>query len=647
MRFLIIDDNAADRELIIRRLHKEFQDAEFIQVGRPPELEVALEKDHFDFILTDYQLNWTDGLQIFQRVHALFPDIPVIMFTGTGNEEVAVEALRAGVSNYVLKKHPDRLPFAIQESLEKLRLRKQYDEAIQQLQHSEERYREIFERGLTGVFAVAPTGELQTCNPAFARIFGFESVDEALQANLCSLYLDEDTYVTFVRRLQTEKHLEYVEMEMQRNDGTPVYIVANVLGTFVDGRLKGFTGYLFDNTEQHSLTGQLQQAQKLESVGLLVSGIAHDFNNMLGGILGYSGRGLARISTSHPLYHNLAHIHEIATRAAKMTQQLLAFSRRQVLEPSDVDLNKVTKNLIEFLGKILADHVDIVFVPDPELKMVHVDYAQIEQVLMNLCINAHDAMAEGGCLTISTRNIGYEESLRISHGEIQPDNYILLSVQDTGVGMDEQTRSRIFEPFFTTKEVGKGTGLGLSMVHGIIGQHNGYITVESEIGKGTTFNIYLPSVEQNRTVPLSSSYPFDESEQVQDGYNPQAAPGGDETILVVEDDPDLRYLMEEALGDYGYTVMSARDGMEGLELFERYRDSIALVISDLVTPKMKGKELYDRIHAVSSETHFLFVSGYHANQISQNFVLDRGFVFLQKPFDLDDLAAKVREILSQ
>ncbi|EFH89594.1 hybrid sensor histidine kinase/response regulator [Ktedonobacter racemifer] len=640
MRFLIIDDNAADRELIIRQLQKEFHDAEFTQVGRPTELEAVFAQAQADFVLTDYQLNWANGLQIFERVKKLYPDVPVVMFTGTGSEEVAVEALRAGVNNYVLKKHLDRLPIAVRESLEKTRLRKQYEEAISQLQLSEELYREIFEQGLTGVFAVTPEGKLLTCNPAFARIFGFASVEQALEANLSTLYGEPEKYASFVQQLSQEKRLEYSELELLRRDGSPVYIVANVVGSFdTQGKLKEFTGYFFDNTERHRLAGQLQQAQKLESVGLLVSGIAHDFNNMLGSILGYSSRGLSRISTSHPLYNNLAHIHEIATGAAKMTQQLLAFSRRQVLEPTDVDLNKVVKNLLEFLGKVLADHIDIMFVPDPELHTVHVDYAQIEQVVMNLCINARDAMAEGGRLTIRTRNVGHEEAERIGHGEMPAEAYVLLTVQDTGIGMDEQTRSRIFEPFFTTKEVGKGTGLGLSMVHGIVGQHNGYISVDSQVGKGTAFNIYLPAVDVMHTLPLP--YLQGASEEAQE------VRGGDETILVVEDDPDLRYLMEEALGDYGYTVMSARDGVEGLQLFEKYKDSIALVISDLVTPKMKGKELYDYIHAMSAETHFLFVSGYHANQISQNFVLDKGFVFLQKPFDLDDLAAKVREILVQ
>lgn len=636
MRFLIIDDNPADRELIVRKLRREFDSAEFVTVGQPGELEAATKRGIFDIILTDYQLNWTDGLQIFDLMKVRFPDVPVVMFTGTGSEEIAVEGLRAGLSNYVLKKHLDRLPYAVRDSLEKARLRKQYEEAIQQLRASEERYREIFEQGLTGIFAFTPQGRLLTCNSAFARIFGFASVEEAVQINVRALYPQPQHFDAFLKLLEREKRFEYHEMEMQRSNGVPLYVVENVVGSFDDdGRLIEVKGYLFDNTERRRLTEQLQQAQKLESVGLLVSGIAHDFNNMLGGILGYASRGLGRVTQSHPLYSNLHHIQEIATRAARMTQQLLAFSRRQVLEPSAVNLNVVVNNLLDFISKVLSEHIEIEFVPDPELKTVQVDYSQIEQVLMNLCINARDAMPGGGRLTIRTRNVSADEAYTLSGGQSKLEACVQLSVQDSGVGMNEQVRERIFEPFFTTKELGKGTGLGLSMVHGIIGQHNGFIDVESEVSKGTTFSLYLPCTDGvfiPETLPVESR-------------SSQPVAGGDETILVVEDDPDLRCLMEEALGDYGYTVMSASDGLEGLQQFEEHGNSIALVISDLMTPKMMGKELYDKIHNMSDATKFLFVSGYQANQISQNFVLDKGFFFLQKPFDLDELASKVREIL--
>ena len=634
MKFLIIDDSAADRELVMWQLHKEFPDAEFKQVGRQYELDQAMEEDGFDFVLTDYQLYWANGLQVFNAIKARFPEVPVIMFTGTGSEEVAVEGLRAGLSNYILKKHLNRLPHAIRETLDNIWLHKQYEQTVEQLRASEERYRELFEQGLTGVFVISREGKLLTCNPAFARIFGFTEVSEAMQVPMEQLYPEPQQYQAFIELVQREKRLEYYEMEMRRLDGRSVYLVANVVGTYDEqGKLTQINGYLFDNTERKRLTEQLQQAQKLESLGMLVSGIAHDFNNMLGGILGYASRGVARVPRTHPLYGNFSHIQEIANRAARMTQQLLAFSRRQVIEPTDVDLNMVIENLLDFISKIIADHIEIQFLPAADLKTARVDYAQIEQVLMNLCINARDAMPDGGKLTIQTCNIVPDQVFQHAHPQAEAQAYVLLRVQDTGIGMSEQVRSQIFEPFFTTKPLGKGTGLGLSMVHGMIAQHNGFVEVESAMGKGTTFTIYLPAVEEAPTEVPSSPKTLHNVE------------GGIETILVVEDDTDLRYLMEEALRDYGYTVITASDGAEGLQLFQQHADTISLVISDLMTPKMMGKELYDRVKTMDSKARFLFVSGYQANQISQNFVLDKGFVFLQKPFDLDELAAKVHELL--
>ncbi len=639
MRFLIVDDSPVDRELIILRLRKEFPDVEFVQVSHLEDLDRALAYDGFDIVLTDYQLNWSNGLHILNTVKQRYPDVPVLMVTGTGSEEVAVEGLRSGLSNYILKSHLDHLPMAVHESLEKARLHRQYEDAIQQLRLSEERYREIFEQGLTGIFVATPQGTLLTCNSAFVHICGFSSIEDAMGRQFHELYPKPELYASFIDTLTRKKSLKYYETQLVRCDGVMIYVVENVIGTFDnDGKLQEIKGYIFDNTEQKKLANQLQQAQKMESVGLLVSGIAHDFNNMLGGILGYAGRGLARMSESHPLYENLWHIQEIATRAAKMTGQLLAFSRRQVLEPTDVNLNSIIEGLLSFLRKILEDHVEIEFIPAPDLKTVHVDHAQMEQVLMNLCVNAHDAMPSGGTITIKTNNVSGEEARQYSHGQLTGDSYVCMQVQDTGIGMDERTKEHIFEPFYTTKELGKGTGLGLSMVHGIVGQHYGYVGVESQVGEGTTFNIYLPTVNAD-PVPVSPV-------EVQNSHVEPVSLRDEEAILVVEDDPDLRFLMEEALREYGYNVISAPDGLEGLKLFEKYANSIALVISDLMTPKMKGKELYDRIHSMNAQIRFLFVSGYQANQISQNFVLEEGFAFLQKPFDLDELAAKVSELLS-
>ncbi|MFL5625475.1 MAG: response regulator, partial [Ktedonobacteraceae bacterium] len=635
MKFLIIDDNPADRELVVRKLRKEFVDAEFIELGLPAGIDGVISQGGYDVVLTDYQLNWADGLYILRKVKEHYPDVPVVMFTGTGNEEVAVEGMKSGLSNYVLKQHLENLPFAIRESLEKAELRKQYDEAIQQLKASEERYREVFEQGLTGIFIFTPTGTILDCNSAFAHIFGFSSIAEAMQYNICDLYPDVESCTAFLKRVQREKRLEYYEAEMRKQNGDTLYVVANVVGDFdAAGNLVEIKSYLFDHTERKKLQEQFLHVQKMESLGQLVSGIAHDFNNMLGGILGHTERSLAKITPDSPLYDNLKHTYDITERAARMTRQLLAFSRRQILEPKDIDVNQVISDLLAFIGKILADRIEFIFTPDPALKAIHADPAQIEQVLMNLSINARDAMPDGGKLIIETCNVTLDDAFCRHHPGVQAGEYIRIAITDTGLGIDEKVRAHIFEPFFTTKEPGKGTGLGLAMVHGIVGQHDGYIDVDSKVGKGTTFNLYFPSVER---APVSIHTDLKVPDQVE---------GGVETLLLVEDDPDLRFLMQEVLKEYGYTIIDACDGEEGLQLFKQHTSRIALVIADVVTPKMRGNELYTKIREVNPDARFLFVSGYQANQISHNFVLDEGLNFLPKPFDLDDLAAKVREVLS-
>jgi two-component system cell cycle sensor histidine kinase/response regulator CckA len=658
-KFLIIDDNPIDRELVIRKLQREFESAEFEEVGRQAQLDIAIARGDFDFVLTDYRLNWTDGLEVLRKVKEHFPQVPVVMFTGTGNEEVAVEGMKSGLSNYVLKRHLEHLPFAVRDSLEKARLERQYEATISKLRESEERYRELFEQGMTAVFACTPDGKLLTCNAAYAAIFGCSSVEEVMQKSFATFYANKEAYQAFIDLLQREKRLVSYEAELCRKDGETIYVVGNIVGTFdTEGRLVEIKGYLFDNTERTHLEARYRQAQKMESLGQLVSGIAHDFNTMLGGILGHSSRCLSRVTENHPLYDNLYHIHDIAERAARMTRQLLAFSRRQVLEPKDIDINVVISELLDFIGKIIADHVEIIFTPDPTLKVVHADATQIEQVVMNLCINARDAMPEGGKLFIATHNVNVDSAYQRKHPDVQLGKYVLLTVRDTGVGMDEKVRECAFEPFFTTKEPGKGTGLGLSTVHGIVGQHNGFIEVESKVGRGTTFNIYLPALQMAEAqreaqlqpapvepVQIAGDTVSLKHTVVVEGYDDEAGRSQAQTILLVEDDPDLRYLMQVVLQESGYEVLSAADGAEGLEQFKKSSSRIAMVVSDVMTPRMRGKELYDHIHEMNPAMQFLFVSGYQANQISQNFVLGDGFKFLPKPFDLDELTAKVREVL--
>ncbi|RMF91011.1 MAG: response regulator, partial [Nitrospinota bacterium] len=334
-----------------------------------------------------------------------------------------------------------------------------------------------------------------------------------------------------------------------------------------------------------------------------------------------------------PLYSSLQQIRHFVERGTRITRQLLTFSRRQPLEARDIDLNTVIADLLKLIGKTLGEHVEIRFVPDPALKTVSADVGQMEQVLMNLCLNARDAMPQGGTLFIETQNVFLDEDYCRYHPQAQPGPYVLLMVTDTGIGMEREVQERIFEPFFSTKGPERGTGLGLAMVHGIVTQHRGFITVYSEVGYGTTFKVYLPAVERKAVTTETQAVP-----QVQ---------GGSETILVVEDDPQLRLLMQMMLEAYGYTVLVAGNGEEGWAQFRQNASTIALIISDVVMPRMSGQELYEQIRRQNHQIRFLFVSGYTGEALQQHFVLDAGTDLLYKPFSSPAFLHKVREILDR
>lgn len=385
-----------------------------------------------------------------------------------------------------------------------------------------------------------------------------------------------------------------------------------------------------NRAERNSLEKQLLQAQKMESLGQLASGIAHDFNNVLTGILGYSDLGLSKVNPAHPLYPNLFTIRQLAERAAGITRQLLAFARRQAIEPVDLNLNTVISDLLKLISATLTEDIRIDFNPDPALKTVHADIAQIEQVLMNLWVNARDAMPEGGTLAIETKNILLKEADCRALPNARPGPHALLIVTDTGIGMDEKIQEQLFEPFFTTKRPGKGTGLGLSLVYGIVRQHQGTIQVQSAPGKGTSFKIYLPSSEKAAaSQPVSHSPP----------------PKGSGTLLVVEDDPAVRNLIKLVLNEYGYTVLVADNVHEGVRLFQAHSDAITLVISDIIMPEKSGKEFLKKIRERTQTVPFLFISGHFNHLEDPDLSMRQAIHLLEKPFSPPELAAKVDAIL--
>jgi len=377
---------------------------------------------------------------------------------------------------------------------------------------------------------------------------------------------------------------------------------------------------------------QLRQAQKMEAVGKLAGGVAHDFNNLLTVINGHTSLSLRRVEKDDPLYHKLETIQAAGERAASLTRQLLAFSRKQIMQPKVLDLNHVIFETNKMLQRLIGEDIDLLIGLMPDLGKIKADPGQIEQVLMNLSVNARDAMPRGGKLTIETHNIFIDEEYSRRHVSVPPGRYVMLAVSDTGCGMDAATQARIFEPFFTTKEVGRGTGLGLSTVYGIVKQSGGNVWVYSEVGRGTTFKIYLPCVDSP-------------AEQFRTSIIDAQAHAGTETVLLVEDEEMVRNMTREILQESGYQVLEATHGQEALVVAGRYDGPIHLMLSDVVMPQMSGRELAEQLSPVRREMKVLYMSGYTDDAIVHHGVLDEGMAFIEKPFTPDTLTRKLREVL--
>jgi signal transduction histidine kinase/ActR/RegA family two-component response regulator len=384
--------------------------------------------------------------------------------------------------------------------------------------------------------------------------------------------------------------------------------------------------------ERQRLLGQLAQSQKMESIGRLAGGVAHDFNNMLGVILGHTELALGTVAADDPLHTALLEIRQAAQRSTDLTRQLLAFARKQVVSPQVLDLNETLAGMLKMLRRLIGEDIDLVWQPGKNLGTVKMDPSQIDQILANLCVNARDAIADTGKIIIETQTAVFDEAYCAEHAGFVPGAYVMLAVSDSGSGMDAETIAYLFEPFFTTKGVGKGTGLGLATVYGIVTQNNGFINVYSEPGHGTTFKIYLPRYlsEASATVDAPAAKPI--------------APGH-ETILLVEDERMILEMATVMLERHGYTVLQAVTPGEALRLAGEHADEINLLLTDVVMPEMNGHDLFQRLSALKPGLKCLFMSGYTANVIAHHGVLDPGVQFLQKPFSMQGLAAKVREAL--
>ena len=515
-------------------------------------------------------------------------------------------------------------------------------QAREALYKSEEKFRTLFERTAVGIALIDIEGRLMECNPALQEMLGYRK-EELLTKDFSQFVHTDDQSIglDLYKKLLSGMHDHYqVEKRCIRKDGGVVWGRVNVSLVRDAGGNPQYTIHMVENiNEWKQLETQFLQSQKMETVGRLAGGIAHDLNNLLTVLSGYSQLSLIDIKEDDPLKGNLQEIKSATERAARLTRQLLAFSRRQVLDMRVLDLNTIVQGLEKMLRRIIGEDVELITDLAEDLGGVKTDPGQIEQVLLNLVVNAKDAMPEGGKLILETNNVELDEDYARTHISVIPGRYVLLSVSDTGGGMSPEVKERIFDPFFTTKGKDKGTGLGLSTVYGIVKQSGGHIWVYSELSQGATFKIYLPRVEEEAA---AASEAIAEKDKGGDLLR------GSEIVLLVEDEPSVRSLAARVLRGQGYTVLEAANGEEAMTIAqEPIIKEIHLLLTDVVMPQMGGKELVERFKALYPGVKILFISGYADKAITHQALLEPGLPFLEKPFSPTDLAKKVREVLAQ
>jgi two-component system, cell cycle sensor histidine kinase and response regulator CckA len=879
VRILLVDDNPDDRALVATELQREFPALEIREVFDQKGLERALNEKDFDLTITDYQLRWSNGLAVLREVKHKYPECPVIMFTSTGNEEIAVEAMKAGLDDYVLKalKHFVRLRASVRAAIEKAKLQRAQRAA-------EMRFRGLFDNVPIGLFSVSPVGEIIDANAALAEMLGYHSREDLIGMNARDFQVSHDDELKWITRLHEEGIIRELEVELNRPDGLTIWLrvsaravrddrgktlfyqgamedvterknaemvlrqseerfqafmdyspvvafmkdeqgryvyvnsrweqffqlkiddlrekddltlfdpefvktirendrkvlatnkpmesverirapdgtfrtwivikfpvadewgrkfaggvciditereraeeatrqseklfrdlfesspdaifVEDLQGAVLDvnpaacrlhattresligkkavdltpadkrdevarefqklarGEMTRFESvslaadgrtapvaisasrfeymgkpallvHVRDMTEHKRLQEQFLHSQKMEAVGRLAGGIAHDFNNLLTAIIGYNALTLSELPGGHPLRKNADEIKHAADRAANLTRQLLAFSRKQTQQLRVLDFNAVVTEIEKLVRRLIGEHIELITLPGSELGRVRADRGQIEQVIVNLVVNARDAMPEGGKLIIRTGNVSISGRELWQSKEIAPGDYILLSISDTGVGITDEVKQHLFEPFFTTKEQGKGTGLGLATCYGIVEQSGGHIVCHSQPGKGTTFEIYLPRVAEPADVAARADAP-------------QQLPTGSETILIVEDQPAVRALSARVLAMLGYSVIEAENGEHALRVARDLKArKIDLLMTDVIMPQMGGKKLVEKFLALYPQTKVLFNSGSLEDQIDLREMLSKGMAFLRKPFTPTVLARTVREVLDK
>jgi two-component system cell cycle sensor histidine kinase/response regulator CckA len=764
LRVLLIEDSEADADLIVHAITRSYPSAHFDWAVSRKQFTELLAANEYDIVIADYRLpDWT-GMEALRELRHLRLDIPLILVTGELGDERAVECVKAGAADYLLKTgNLARLPIAVTRAIEEKRARSESrlaQQLIEQAQHQareqEERFLQLAEtidevffvmdaqtretlyinpayektwgrscqslydnpqsfvepvpagdrerlveymdrvsrgeqagkleyriiqpngnvrwllahavpirnqhgevyriggvalditesreaqnaleeiaerlRKLTetsfDAIDITQDGIIQEANPGYLKMFGYERMEDVIGRRVTDFVTDasrDDVEMRVTNNIEGT-----YELEGRRQDGKKLLLEATARTHMIRGRTVRITA-LRDMTERRALEDQFRQAQKMEAVGRLAGGVAHDFNNLLTVILSYTDMLIEGVSPSDPRVEDLGEIRKATVAAASLTRQLLAFSRRQVIEPRLVNLNDIVESSEKMLRRLIGEDIEVKTTLASGPLTVMIDPGQLEQVMMNLAVNARDAMPTGGKLTLETANVSLDADYARDHWPVVPGKFAMLAMSDIGCGMDEETRALMFEPFFTTKAAGQGTGLGLATVYGIVKQSNGFIWVYSEPGKGTSFKIYFPLLDQ-----------APELYAVKD--HAEAPPSGTETILLAEDATAVRVAARQILERFGYAVLEAANGTDALRIAQN-GVMIDLLLTDVVMPEMSGRELVDRFAKLRPNTKVLFMSGYTDDAIVRHGVLRPGTAYLQKPFSPDTLARKVRDVL--